>query len=367
MKLDKNKVILGMSGGVDSSATAALLLEMGYNVIGLSFLNVMPDNNGKQKYFEQVCSNISDAKNICLQLKIPHYIMDLSSEFHDLIINYFMKSYLTGKTPNPCILCNPELKWKKLIESADQFGARYIATGHFAVIRHDENLNRYLISKGYDKKKEQTYVLWRLSQEMIARTILPLGNFNKNLTKQIAETLNLSVNYKPDSHENCFILDKNRDYRNYLREIVPEIDKKIGPGNIMMDDHVIGSHSGYPFYTIGQRKGLGIKHEEPLYVQEILPSENIVKVGTKKQLFHRGLKANAVNMIKYPEINKDSVFNVKIRYNEDEVEGCCNIDSKGHLIVEFIEPQRAITPGQSVVLYEGDDLVGGGIISSWFD
>jgi len=319
----KKKCLVGMSGGVDSSVAAALLLEMGYDVEGLTITPFRVDPSCKQLETEKSCcsaKSMQDAHNVCQQLGIKLHLIDLTESFSEQIVSKFIDDYLNGKTPNPCVLCNPLIKWESLLKIAEKLSCDFVATGHYAKINFNSTNQRYYISKGVDLTKDQSYFLWKLSQEQLSKTIFPLADYNKSEIREIASKLNLIVEKKPESQEICFIPDNN--YYNFLEKTVPDIHQKIGKGDIVFQNKVIGQHIGYPFYTIGQRKGLGISHPKPLYVKSINPIENIIIVAEEDDIFSNSLIANELNFQK----------------------------------------KKAITTGQSVVLYDGNDLVAGGII-----
>ena len=358
-----NRVIVGMSGGVDSSVAAGLLVEQGYDVIGITIKTYKYEDVGGNVGNDSTCCSldgINDARRVALGLGIPHYTVDFTETFKEQIIDYFVSDYLEGNTPNPCVRCNRQIKWAEMLKKADSLGAEYISTGHYASIMHDEQTQRRWIRRSPDPQKDQSYMLWSVRQEHLARTLFPLAGFTKPQSRKEKERLALDLAPKPESYEICFIADN--DYRRFLRDNVDNIDQKIGTGNIVLDGKVIGTHEGYPFYTIGQRKGLGIAHHEPLFVLNVLPSSNTVIVGPAADLESSRLTANNVNLQKYADLRDPRRFHVKIRYKDEGAPAICHTDEHGLLHVEFDEPRRAIAPGQSVVLYEGDDVVGGGII-----
>ncbi len=364
--MKKNKVILGMSGGVDSSVAAAALNRQGFEVIGVTFRffdekEVNKTGESKKASLDQ---HVNDAAEVCRSIGIEHRVITSADLFKNEIINYFIDEYMKGRTPNPCTRCNPLLKWGEMLRIADEENAYYVATGHYISNRLDESTGRWVISKGTDGSKDQSYVLWGMAQEQIARTLFPLSGLTKIQTRELADEFNLIVKDKPESQEVCFIPDN--DYHRFMREAVSNIEELVGPGDILFGNQKIGEHKGFPFYTIGQRKGLGVTYKEPLYVKEIIPAENIVKIGRNQELSHIGVIAESPNIIKYSDLSEEREFTVKIRYNDPGHQGKCKIDDEGRLIVRFAESQRAITPGQSLVMYEGNDLVGGGIISGWF-
>lgn len=367
MKRHPNRVIVGMSGGVDSSVVAALLVEQGYDVIGITIKTYRYEDVGGNVGNDSSCCSldgINDARRVCMKLGIPHYVVDFSDTFREEVIDYFIDDYMAGNTPNPCVKCNRTIKWQEMLKKANALGAEYIATGHYAFIRRDEETGRYYLTRGHDRKKDQSYALWGLTQESLARTLFPLSGYVKEESREAARRHDLPVASKGESYEICFIPDN--DYTRFLRDNTDEATRLEG-GDIVLDGEVIGKHRGFPFYTVGQRKGLGISHPEPLFVLNVLADSNTVEVGTADKLLHRGLTAHSVNMMKYETLAEPRDLIVKIRYKDDGAPALCSMTADGRLRVEFAEERRAITPGQSVVLYEGDDVVGGGIIENWFD
>lgn len=365
--LHKNKVMVGMSGGVDSSVAALLMKQKGYEVIGLTITSIKQEDDCKADGQESGCcgySAVIDAGDICEYLNITHKLMDLSEIFKDKIIDNFIKEYLDGRTPNPCTLCNPIIKWGEVLKKADSLNCYYYSTGHYANVLFSEETGRYYISKGKDPFKDQSYFLWGLSQEQLSRTIFPLGNLTKPEVRKIAAEFGLKVHNKIESQEICFVT--NNDYQDFLKKAVPEIETKFDGGDIVFDGMVVGKHKGYPFYTIGQRKGLGISYHKPLFVKKIIPESNTIEVAVEEDISGNGLVAEQVNLMKYSEIDQSKIFNIKIRYRDKGSDGLCRIGENGKLIINFITPKKSITPGQSVVVFEGDDIVAGGVIESAF-
>lgn len=352
-----------MSGGVDSSVAAGLLVEQGYDVVGITIKTYKYEDVGGNVGNDSTCCSldgINDARRVALGLGIPHYTVDFTETFKEQIIDYFVDDYLQGNTPNPCVRCNRQIKWAEMLKKADALGAEFIATGHYASIMHDEHSGRRWIRRSPDVRKDQSYMLWSVRQEHLARTLFPLAGFTKPHSRAEKDRLGLDLSPKPESYEICFIADN--DYRRFLRDAVPDIDERIGKGDIVLDGKIIGTHDGYPFYTVGQRKGLGIAHSEPLFVLDVLPSSNTVIVGHGEDLEATSLTAGNVNLQKYENLLDGGRFMVKIRYKDEGAMATCRTDQEGILHVDFDEPRRAITPGQSVVMYDGDDVVGGGII-----
>jgi len=360
MQLNEKKVLVGMSGGVDSSVAAGLLLDKGFDVIGVTIEPFYFYEYYKHLDKQNPKGNIEDARDVCNKLGIKHIVVDYLNYFKTTVVEHFIAEYLNGRTPNPCAKCNPLIKWGKLLQTADELGAKYIATGHYGNIEFDSSLKRYKLKKGKDSLKDQSYFLWGLSQEQLSRTLLPLGEITKVETRELAKEMGFSSHDKADSQEVCFIADNN--YHSFLRQAIPDIVKNIGEGNIMFRGRVIGKHKGYPFYTIGQRKGIGITYKDALYVKKIVPETNTIEVDVEGGLLSRELTANSANLIKYTVLNDEKIFKVKIRYKDMGSDAKCKILDKGDLFIEFLDDKRAITPGQSVVLYEDDDLVAGGVI-----
>ena len=362
----EGKVLVAMSGGVDSSVAAILLKEKGYEVIGLTMKTWDYVTSGSKNKETGCCSldSINDARNIAVDLGFHHTILDIREEFGDYVIDYFTDEYMNGRTPNPCVLCNTHIKWEALLKRADKLGCKYIATGHYANI--NSNNGRYFVSKGKDINKDQSYALWGISQENLSRTIFPLGNLKKSEIKKIATDRGYdNLVKKSESYEICFVPDN--DYRNFLKQRVKNIDKKVKKGNFIDENgNVIGKHNGYPFYTIGQRKGLGIALGYPVYVTEINKEKNEVIIGTFDELKRNGMYVDKLNFMKYKSIDGRLNSLTKIRYNDKGNESIIQqIDDS--IKVYFGDGVNAITPGQAAVFYEGNDVIGGGWIKSSFN
>jgi len=354
-----------MSGGVDSSVTAALLREQGYEVVGITMKTWDYSTSGGRSGKEVGCCSLesmNDARAVAMRFDFPHFIVDIREEFGDWVIERFTEEYLSGRTPNPCVLCNTHIKWAALLRRADDLDCEYIATGHYARVRRDANLQRYVLSIGLDTNKDQSYALWGLPQEHLARSIFPLGTYEKPEIRQMASDFGLDrVADKPDSYEICFIPDN--DYRRFLKDRVDGLAEEVGGGAfVLADGTVVGEHDGYPFYTVGQRRGLGLALGEPVYVTHIDPETNTITVGPREALMQQTLTARQINLIKYPDLRDERPVISKIRYNDPGAPGLGWQDGEDEICVAFAEPRRAITPGQSVVLYEGEDVLAGGWI-----
>jgi tRNA-specific 2-thiouridylase len=360
----KPRILVAMSGGVDSSLAAVLMFEQGYDVIGVTIKTYDYEDVGGNDNRESSCCSlegINMARSVANKFNFPHYVFDFSERFKLEVIDEFVSEYLAGRTPNPCVICNEKIKWEYLLEKADSLGAEYICTGHYARIRIDGGTNRFVVSKGRDDSKDQSYALYRLTQESLKRTLFPLAELTKLEVRALAEKYGLSSAKRPESYEICFIADNN--YARFLRDFVPQLRNRLSNGDLVFRGQVIGRHRGYPFYTIGQRKGLGISYEKPLYVKEIDAARNIIEVDVEEELYAEGLIAERVNLIKYAELQGEKRLVGKIRY-KDSGAGCIAKQiADDQIEVIFDTPRRAITPGQSIVLYEGGDVVAGGIIS----
>lgn len=353
--MSNNKVLVALSGGVDSSVAAILLKEQGYDLIGIT-LNVYKS----QFRSDPLEQGINDATILADKLGIPYYVIDVSDDFEKTIIHNFIDEYQSGRTPNPCTLCNYQIKWKHLIDIADEFGCGFFATGHYAQI--NELKGRYYISKGVDAVKDQSYFLWRLSQDYLKRTIFPLGQYSKSEIKQITEKKGFKkIAGKKESYDVCFIPEG--DYRDFIQQNQYLTSIKPVKGYfVSKNGKILGEHDGIQNYTIGQRKGLGIAYSEPLYVTKIDVTNNLVVLGTENDLQSKVIYLETYKMSKYKNIPEDKIFQTKIRYKSLEIDSRISFERE-KLKVELLESISAITPGQSAVFYEGDDLIGGGVIS----
>lgn len=366
----KGKVVVAMSGGVDSSVAAALLQLQGYDVIGMSIQTFDANKNEKER-FDSCCSidDMNDARRVCDTLGVPFFVINAIDAFESRVIDYFVSEYLQARTPNPCVLCNNHIKFDFLMERALEMGADYVATGHYAKIHHDDETGRYSILKAIDDQKDQSYYLFGLTQEQLSKTLMPLGDLRKIQVRKLAQELGLTrVSKKPDSQEICFV--GARGYAEF-------IERKVGAGVLtpgvftLPTGEVVGKHNGVHYYTVGQRKGLpsdlqqtvqrmGLKGE--LFVESINLETGTIRLDFEKVLFKKALYATNFNWMSGVDFTKDRPVEARIRSRHEGAKAKARIYAGNTVVVEFDEPQRAITPGQAVVLYEGSQVLGGGWI-----
>ncbi|GAB3995717.1 tRNA 2-thiouridine(34) synthase MnmA [Spirosoma daeguense] len=366
------RILVAMSGGIDSSLAAVLLHEEGYEVIGMTMKTWDYASSGSSKKETGCCSldSINDARNIAVSLGFPHYILDIREEFGDSVIDHFTGEYIEGRTPNPCVLCNTHIKWDALLRRADRLDCESIATGHYANIRQENQgpaSGRYVISKGVDTLKDQSYVLWGVSQESLSRTKLPLGHLRKSEIREMAKDRGfIELVTKSESYEICFVPDN--DYRGFLKRRVPGLEAEVAGGNFVMEGtgKILGKHQGYPFYTIGQRKGLGMAFGQPMFVTEIRKETNEVVLGLDKDLLRDGMIVRKLNLQKYGHIAEPIETVTKVRYKDAGTPAIISQLEDDLIDVRFHEGVSAIAPGQAAVFYEGDDVVGGGWIMKSF-
>ena len=346
---------MAMSGGLDSSVAAMLLQKKGYEVIGITLKFWTDDTNSS-------CGStdaINDAQYLAKKIGIVHHVFDCTSRFKDIVVQNFLNEYLQARTPNPCVLCNVQLKWHSLMEKAQELDCDYIATGHYTTVNQQDN--RYFISKSKDVEKDQSYVLWGLPQEYLAKTIFPLGNYTKNEIREMALQAGFDkIACKRESYDVCFIPDN--DYRSFLYRHIPHLNERCPAGNFIdKSGKIVGTHKGYPFYTIGQRKGLVVAFGTPKYVCNINAQTNEISLGDKEDLLSNSLIIRQYNLMKYAKIPSDFTGETKIRYrNKGQQAEVYQRDD--YIKIQFQEPVSAITAGQSAVIYEGNDVVAGGVI-----
>ncbi|MEP7252003.1 MAG: tRNA 2-thiouridine(34) synthase MnmA [Ginsengibacter sp.] len=359
----KGKVLMAMSGGIDSTVAALMLHHEGYDVVGITMKTwdyaTSTGNNKK----ETGCCNLdsfNDARAAAVHHGFPHFILDIREEFGDFVIDNFVEEYLAGRTPNPCVMCNTHIKWRALLKRADALNCDFIATGHYAQIGQHSN-ERFFIKKGIDNTKDQSYALWGLQQDLLSRTLLPLGSYRKTEIRQKAHDFGYpELAKKGESYEICFVPDN--DYRGFLKRKVEGLEEKVS-GGLFIDasGNVLGSHKGYPFYTVGQRKGLDIALGKPAFVTQIIPETNTVVLGDEDDLNRNEMQVSGINLMKYETLTDGMEVHTKIRYKDRGALSQLFKYEKG-VNVRFYGDVKGIAPGQSAVFYEGDEVIGGGII-----
>ena len=353
------KALIAMSGGVDSSVSAYLIKNLGYESTGIT-LKLFDNEESDEKQEKACCSldDIEDARSVCYNLGIPYYVYNFKDSFKENVIDRYISAYENGTTPNPCIDCNRYIKFEKLIRRAEELDFDYVVTGHYAIIEYDENLQRYILKKATDITKDQSYVLYSLTQQQLAKTLFPLGKMTKNEVREIAEKMGFINARKHDSQDICFVPDG--DYAKFIEEYTG----KVYPSGDFVDESgkVLGTHKGIIRYTVGQRKGLGLALPHPMYVKEKNLDENKVILCENESLFSKELYAKNINLITCDRIEKPIKIKARVRYNQPEQDATVEQIDDNTLHIVFDKPQRAISKGQAVVLYDSDVVVGGGTI-----
>jgi tRNA-specific 2-thiouridylase len=360
----KGKVLMAMSGGIDSTVAALMLHKEGYEVVGITMKTWdYATSVGVTNKKETGCCNLdsfNDARMAAVEHGFPHFILDIREEFGDFVIENFVEEYIAGRTPNPCVMCNTHIKWRALLKRADAMGCDFIATGHYAQV-HQHSNGRYFIRKGKDETKDQSYALWGLQQDLLSRTLLPLGTYHKTEIRQMAHDFGYpELAKKNESYEICFVPDN--DYRGFLKRRVEGLEARVDGGNFVdKNGTFLGKHKGYPFYTIGQRKGLDIALGFPAFVTHIDPDNNTVVLGTEEDLNKTEMIVKNINWIKYEGLNENIDAVTKIRYKDKGAISQLIATDNGVKVV-FYDDVKGVAPGQSAVFYEGDDVIGGGVI-----
>lgn len=356
----KKKVVVGMSGGVDSSVAALLLKEQGYDVIGVT-MQIWQDEGREFQEEQGGCCGLSaveDAEKVARMIDIPYYVMNFKDEFRRNVMDYFVEEYLRGRTPNPCIACNRYVKWESLLRRSMEIGADYIATGHYARVEELAN-GRFAIRNSVTATKDQTYALYNLTQYQLSHTLMPVGEFTKEEIREIARENKLPIAHKPDSQDICFVPDG--DYAGFIQRAVPE--RVPGPGNFVTPDGtVLGRHLGITHYTVGQRKGLGLAMGHPVFVTEIRPELNEVVIGEAEDVFTKELTCRQINFMSVENLTQPRRVLAKVRYAHKGQWGLLEKTGEDTLKCTFEEPVRAVTPGQAAVFYDGEYVLGGGTI-----
>ncbi len=353
-----NKIVVGLSGGVDSAVVASMLVQAGYRVEGVTLRTWSEPGEREKRWQDRSCCKIGIAQYVAQELGIPHRVIEAEARFRRAVIDDFCRTYAAGRTPNPCVLCNERVKFALLLEAAEEVGADFLATGHYARVAHDAGTGRFRLSKGIDPAKDQSYFLYRLSQDQLRRTLFPLGELTKADVWKKAESMGLPVDDIAESQEICFVTQK--DYREFVAAHVPEAER---PGAMVgVAGEALGSHRGVAFYTVGQRRGLGVAAGERRYVTRLDAERNLVVLGGEADLYADACLVEDVHLISVSQLGEAIRVTAKFRYKTPETPATVGIDTDGLLRVDFDTPQRAVTPGQSIVFYDGDIVVGGGII-----